>query len=259
MGRNDGNQIGYHQSRMKSSLIQKLVRGGERSGRTTRFHDENDLFVGWREMRHLPYTLVTFVGRRALGILADAPWWPYPAIERIREILGPSSVVLEYGIGGSTLWMARRVARIYGIEGSPYWLERVKALGAKRGLTNMSLMLRDSSRYPERGERSEEFNEEFASLDGIDETEFDFVVVDGAARWRCIEKALPRLKSGGYLYLDDSDADKDWCHYVDAGQVKRAQYLLEAAAARGEGELERLRGLRPATPLASEGMLFRKR
>lgn len=243
---------------MNVSLIQKVVKGSGRLDRTTRFHDENDKFVGWLEMRHLPRTLVTFVARRAFGMLPDWPWWPYPAIERIESIIGPSSVVLEYGTGASTLWMAKRVARIYGIEGSPYWLERVKNLAAKRGLANVSLFLRDSSRYPETGARSAQFNEEFAGLDGIEETSFDFIVVDGAARWLCIEKALPRLKSGGYLYLDDSDADKDWCHYLEPGQTKLAQKLLEQAAARGEGKIEALRGLRPAIPMAGEGMLFHK-
>ena len=243
---------------MGSSVVQKLLRGSERSGRTTRFHDGNNEFMGWLELRHLPRTMVRWVGQRAFGHSAEMPWWPYPIIERIERILRPSSVVLEYGIGWSTLWLARRVARVWGIEGSPLWHERMDKLAAQRGLKNITLKLRDSSRYPELGAQSERFNEEFTSLEGIDEPMFDFVVVDGAARWLCVEKALPRLNSGGYLYLDDSDGDMDWCHYIEPGKAKLAQQALETAARRGEGQLERLRGLRPAMPLAAEGMLFRK-
>jgi hypothetical protein len=243
---------------MSGTIVQKLVRGGERSARTTRFHDGNNAFMGWFELRHLPRTMVRWVGQRAFGHSAELPWWPYPIIARIEQILSPSAVVVEYGIGGSTLWLARRTARVYGIEGSPLWFERVGKLAQERGLKNIVLKLRDSSLYPEKGARSERFNEEFSSLEGVDEPSFDFVVVDGAARWRCVEMALPRLKSGGYLYLDDSDGDMDWCHYMEAGKTKLAQQILETAARRGEGHLERLRGLRPAMPLAAEGMLFRK-
>jgi len=243
---------------MAGSLVGKLIRGGERRDRTTRFHDENDRFIGWLELRHLPHALITWGARRAFDVLPELPWWPYPAIERIQGILKPASIVLEYGTGTSTVWMARRVARIYGVEGSPEWIERVRQLAVRRGLRNLELRLRDSTRYPERGARSALFNEEFAGLDDIPETVLDLVVVDGAARWRCIEVALPRVKPGGYLYLDNSDADKDWCHYLEPGRSRVAQTLLESAASRGEGTIERFRGLCPATPLASEGMLFQK-
>jgi hypothetical protein len=119
-------------------------------------------------------------------------------------------------------------------------------------------MLRDSTRYPERGRASDAFNEEFSSLDGVEESELDMVIVDGAARWRCVENALPRVRRGGWLYLDNSDADKDWCHYTRPME-KEAQRLLLEAERRGEGTLEYFRGLCPATPVASEGMLFQKR
>lgn len=86
----------------------------------------------------------------------------------------------------------------------------------------------------------------------------DLVIVDGAARFRCVENAIPRVKSGGYLYLDNSDADKDLCYYSEPGKEKEAQRVLLDRANQGTGTLERLRGLAPGTLSASEGMLFRK-
>jgi hypothetical protein len=243
---------------MAGSLLEKIVRGGDQRDRTTRFHDENDRFIGWSEMRRLPHALNTWLLRRVFGELPELPWWPYPAIERIAEILSPNSVVLEYGTGASTIWMARRVRRIYGIEDSPEWCERVRKLAGARRLDNLVLTLRDSTRYPNCGNHCAAFNEEFAGLPEASEPAFDLVVVDGAVRWRCIEVALPKIKQGGYLYLDNSDGDKDWCYYVESGRAKVAQALLDAAAVGGEGTVERLRGLCPATPHASEGMLFRK-
>ena len=104
------------------------------------------------------------------------------------------------------------------------------------------------------------FNEEFSGLRDIpSDLLFDLVVVDGAARWRCIENTLPRVKSGGHIYLDNSDADKDWAHYTLPGRKKVAQQILVDAERRGLGVIKRIRGLAPATLLATEGMLFAKR
>jgi precorrin-6B methylase 2 len=241
-----------------TGLLDKLVRGGD-SRRTSRFHDENDVFVGWWELRHLPHVVWTTVARLAAGRLPAMPWWPYPAIERVARVLHGGAVVVEFGTGTSTLWLARRARRVYGIEGAPEWHRAMTARAASLGIRNVTFLLRDSTRYPDRGRASDAFNEGFASFDGIEEPLVDLVVVDGAARWRCVENALPRLRPGGWLYLDNSDADKDWCHYTRRGMAKEAQRVLVEAERRGEGVLERFRGLAPATPVASEGMLFHKR
>jgi len=66
-------------------------------------------------------------------------------------------------------------------------------------MTNVTLMLRDSNSYPNRGAYSAAFNKYFSSFDGVVEPLVDLVVVDGAARFRCVERALPRLKPGGWL------------------------------------------------------------
>ena len=243
---------------MTMGLVERIVRGGPNKSRATRFHDENNVFMGWSELRHLPNALFTTARSRWFRSLPDVPHWPYPAIARIASVLPRDAVVLEYGTGSSTLWLAKRAAKVYGIEGSPEWFSVIRELAAKRHFDNVTLFLRDSTRYPDRGARSDVFNDEFASLEGIADRSFDFVVVDGAARWRCVERALPTVRSGGYLYLDNSDADKDWIHYTTSGLRKEAQRLLEDAVAAGIGSLERFRGFAPATPHAEEGMLFHK-
>ena len=42
------------------------------------------------------------------GIEARSPWWPYPAIRRVESLLGTAWSVLEFGVGASTAWLARR-------------------------------------------------------------------------------------------------------------------------------------------------------
>lgn len=238
--------------------IGKILRGSEQATRATRFHDGNSQFVGWWEMRHLPHALATWAARRVRGTLPRYPWWPYPSIHRIEQILRPDFVVLEFGVGSSTLWMARRVAQVYGIENAREWMARVQAMAAGHGLANIKIILRDSSTYPNGGAHSAAFNDEFSKVDDLPERTFDFVVVDGAARWRCAERALPLVKPGGYLYLDNTDLDSDSNHYVEPGSDRLAQRVLQDAERRGEGTIERLRGLVPSLLFANEGWLFHK-
>ncbi len=167
--------------------------------------------------------------------------------------------MLEYGIGMSTLWLARRAKVVHGIEGAPEWYDTMSERLIKQGSKNVSLYLRDLTAYADRGHGSDEFNRQFAGLDGVGELAFDFIVVDGAARWLCVERGLNVLKPGGALYLDDSDADKDWAHYTAPSQRKEAQKILLRAEASGLGTCEFFRGLAPATLAAKEGLLFRMR
>jgi hypothetical protein len=239
-------------------MLARIVKGSSRSDRTTRLHDENDVFMGLSQFQHLPHALWTTAQRKLLGRLPVLPWWPYPAITAIEKIITSQSVVLEYGIGMSTLWLAPRALKVYGVEGSPEWYREIKRRLCELGATNVSLHLRDSTNFPERGHHSNEFNDHFASLDGVQERNFDLVIVDGAARWLCVTRALPAIRPGGYLYLDNSDADKDWAHYTEPGQKKEAKKLLLEAEESGLGICRVFRGLAPATLTVTEGLLLRR-
>ena len=242
---------------MMQSILTKLVKGGEEPGRKTRFHDENNIMMPLSEFIYLPHTLLTTINRKLRGKLPLLPWWPYSAIRTIESLLRADFRVLEYGIGMSTLWLASRVHHVYGIEGSPEWYARLKERVKATGVKNVSLYLRDSTAFPNRGHHSADFNADFASLPPSGVGAYDLVIVDGAARWLCVKNALPALKPGGYLYLDNSDADKDWAHYTSANQRKEAQALLRNAVSEKLGTLQYFRGLSPATPAVSEGMLLR--
>jgi hypothetical protein len=73
-----------------------------------------------------------------------------------------------------------------------------------------------------------------------------------------VENAFPLLKKAGLLYLDNSDADKDWCHYTNPGQRKEAQKYLDLLEERGEGKQLKMRGFSPCTLHSSEGTIFEK-
>ena len=70
---------------------------------------------------------------------------------------------------------------------------------------------------------------------GGDGRVFDFVVVDGSYRWKCIEHILPCLSKRGLLYFDNADSDKDARSYDEAGAHHLAQAFLQAYADRTPG------------------------
>jgi len=238
-------------------IVTKLVKGNDLS-RSTRFHDEKNQFIGWKQLRYTPYAVATSLWHKMTGQLPELPWWPFPVIAELERLIEPTWDVLEFGCGISSIWLAKRAAKVYSIEGSAAWSQKIKAYAKSHGLNNLTIDLRDSSLYPDRGKFSDEFNTFFSDVTDLAGSSFNLVIVDGAARFLCVKAALPLIKRGGFLYLDNSDADKDWAHYTDPKCSKLAQALLQEMEAKGCGSIKYFRGLSPATPHASEGILFQK-
>ena len=235
-----------------TNVLKRLINGGD-SKRATRFHDENNVLRRMERLRHIPHAAWTTAGRVLFGRLPLLPWWPYSAIQQVSKIVLSDTVVVEFGAGMSSLWLAMRARKVYAIEDSPKWHGLVQDRARTLGLANLVLMLRDSSRFPNRGNGCATFNEEFASFDGVVEPLVDSVIVDGAARFRCVENAIPRLKSGGYLYLDNSDADKDSCYYSEPGKEKEAQRVLLDRGQPGHGDAGMAAGPCPGNLVRQRG------
>jgi len=153
----------------------------------------------------------TFLGRELLS--AGWPWITFPAMRWLRSYLRPSMAVFEWGAGGSTVFFARRVARVVSVEYDAVWGDAVAARLRAQGLGNVELRLLP----PEPGEDGELYRSsapEFSGmsfrryvqsvLDHADGT-FDVILVDGRARLGCVMTALPKLKEDGVLILDNSE------------------------------------------------------
>ena len=128
-----------------------------------------------------------------LQMLRDRPWLPESAIEFIEVYLKPWHLTFEFGSGASTLWLWERCAQVVSVEHDPaHFLPGV--------IMHPRPYAPVISEYP-------------------DET-FDFILVDGRDRVQCIKCALPKLKRGGWLMLDNSErrryaaAGITWlCHF----------------------------------------------
>ena len=98
----------------------------------------------------------------------------------------------EWGSGGSTIWLSQRTKSVITLEHDREWVEKTKAELDKYGITNVALIWRQLDRgYVE-------------YIDSFPDEHFDIILVDGRRRSDCLAHAVPKLRCGGALVLDNS-------------------------------------------------------
>ncbi len=129
--------------------------------------------------------------------------------------------VFEYGAGGSTLFFARRVSKVIAVEHDPAWAAQVQAALAAEQLGNASIQVVLPEADPAwKGKdpadpasgistavayRGMSFRNYAGVLDRWPDSLFDVIMVDGRARPACVHHALPKVKPGGLLILDNAE------------------------------------------------------
>ncbi|MFZ4099898.1 MAG: hypothetical protein ACOYKZ_06200 [Chlamydiia bacterium] len=122
------------------------------------------------------------------------PWYVPKAVAFLDNFLieHPDSQVLEFGAGGSTIWLASRAGHVLSIEHNKKWwsgiLERLTFLGLR---DKVDLRLMAPPYYTVCADMPDNF--------------FDVIIVDGRNRKGCISHSIDLLKPGGVLILDNSD------------------------------------------------------
>ncbi len=223
----------------RSRLIRKLIAGDAQ--RRTRLHDEKGNLVAANEWPCLPAIIARYLRRRLGGTVAIEPWWTTRMTERIEGLLQPQFRVVEFGSGYSTLWLAGRVGQVLSIEHEPDWHAIVAAKATLMGLTTLTLELRPPEHY--------------ADCQGLADRSIDFCVVDGQVRARCVRNIWPKLKPGGWLYLDNSD--KDMTFAPDGDNLRSAEaFLLDHCA---PADIEYHTGFTVNSVNVHQGMLCRVR
>jgi len=130
----------------------------------------------------------------AMRSIRNLPWIPFAAQRFIEAtILRPESRVFEFGSGGSTIWWAKRAAHVISVENCSEWLERVQNKLDEWGVADKCELLHRAT--PEYAAAISDY--------GM----FDIVFVDGEWRHRCRQKCMrrakPHVKPGGYMILDN--------------------------------------------------------
>lgn len=133
--------------------------------------------------------------------------------------------VLEWGSGGSTVWLADRLpdgAHLTSVEHHAEWFGKVgERLGDRENVTRiLAEPAGDLGRNATPDEEDPTHLE--AYLDAPGGQGFDVILVDGVARSACMERAKELLNPGGVVFLHD--AQRDWydagkAHFVEHGTI----------------------------------------
>jgi predicted O-methyltransferase YrrM len=127
----------------------------------------------------------------------DMPWMAREVIDWLDMILKPNMSVLETGAGGSTIFFGRRARNVLSFEHEKSWRDKIQ--GELRRLALPGVVIWSPS-YPQDGlELSDRGTFDMAR------GTFDMALIDGRGRVLSVIDALPALKPGGWLVLDDSD------------------------------------------------------
>ena len=217
------------------NIVDKIIRGDE--CRKTRLHDEQGNFAAAACFSSLPKSIWTYLMFKLTGDAPELPWISYNAMERIERVLSADARVLEFGSGSSTMWFARRCGFLLSIEHNEIWHRKVTEILERNGLSNVRYDLKTQQDYTDIGDYEAGF--------------FDFCIVDGVNRLQCVESAIPLIKSGGFLFLDNSD------HIDVEGERREAVALMTEAAAKAGNEVEYFTDFAPTQLHANQGLLAR--
>jgi Methyltransferase domain len=173
-----------------------------------------------RSWRYFPEWFSSFrLGRALIG--QAKPWIPFEAADWLQRYLNRNRKVFEWGSGGSTIFLAERAGQVFSVEHDRKWHELVSKALADRGITNCSDQLHEPkpivgnlaaadqsqiSRFIyDDYDPGATLDEYVRAIDAHPDRSFDLVLVDGRVRTECIQHALPKIKPGGYLMLDNSN------------------------------------------------------
>jgi hypothetical protein len=121
----------------------------------------------------------------------DYPWLTQHANEILSHLIKKDHIGFEWGAGRSTLWFARRCKHLTSVEHDPFWYKKVYAALQKFNVTNCDLVLaKDKETY-------------ISLIDSFEDESLDFVLVDGLYRDECVIRSLRKIKSGGFLIIDN--------------------------------------------------------
>lgn len=150
-------------------------------------------------------------------VKAKLPWITFEAIDWLESYLRPDMKVFEWGSGGSTLFFAPRVNTVTTVEHDQEWYSAVKSSIHAANVDNVHLCLQPPIYLPESSPQFRStlkqyqdysFEAYIKAVDGFADSSFDLIMVDGRARVCCVERAINKVRQGGYLFLDNTEREE---------------------------------------------------
>jgi len=126
-------------------------------------------------------------------VFTGFPWLVPGAVKFLEAILEKRHFVLETGSGNSTIWLAEKVSKVISFEHSKKWHNHLAAYLGNHDIGNVDLYLDPG--YPEKG---------IPRIGYL----FDLILIDGRGRVKTFHSALPALKPGGYICIDNAERER---------------------------------------------------
>lgn len=140
-----------------------------------------------------------------------APWFVHCSIEFLEGRILPDWCCFEWGSGGSTIWLAELAGTVVSVEHNDEWYSRVDGWLREYGLSDQVTL----NYIP----LTNGYADAILKYPG---NHFDLIEIDGRQRAFCIENALPRLKPGGILVVDNSEREQ---YQESLAAVKRWEHV----------------------------------
>lgn len=133
------------------------------------------------------------------------PWWNRDAIAYLATHLRAGDRVWEWGAGGSTVWLVERGANVTSIEEDPAWASKVQQRCPDADVRFIG-GTHDGVLRSRQWVRTEMFFDDYVgSIDAEPDESIDVVIVDGRCRIDCVRRAVPKVRKGGLIVLDDTE------------------------------------------------------
>lgn len=217
--------------------VDKIIRGSHL--RKTRFHDEKGNVVDLAGAFLGAVSLFSAVLRVTTGYRPQMPTISFRATRAISSLIEKDWKIAEFGSGMSTPWLGRRCGFLLSIESDEHWYRKVREMLREGSLDHVRYELREPARY--------------CDLSGDSDGYFDFALIDGLDRAGCVRSVAPKIRRGGWIYLDNSDKDMT----RPGGDLRRAEEgLLREIEERG-GSVRYFVDFSPTNFFVEQGMLAR--
>ncbi len=130
------------------------------------------------------------------------PWLMPKAIKFLSKYLTNEMIGIEWGSGKSTIWFCERMKELVSIEFNKTWFDKVNKWISDKNINNISY------HYIPIEEKEPPHNIFPSYVDIINnypDNYFDFILIDGHYRPRCVQASIPHLKTGGIMFIDNSN------------------------------------------------------